>query len=132
MPTLLLIVVSLLAYVAGLVLVLKATPRLLVHHIDEGIFMGAAMVDVLAGILLFTAVATPLVVLTADTPQVIGGHILAFLLLVGILLVAGATALRCFRWSPGSVALSRLLAGLYCLMLLVAALFCMVLMFLPA
>ncbi|WP_069804165.1 hypothetical protein [Thermogemmatispora onikobensis] len=131
MPIFLFILLSLLVYIAALVVLVRATARLRYYHFDEAGFLGMAALDILAGILLFSAVATPLVLLVGSTVEVIEGHVLALLLLLGIVLVTGATAWRSLVWSPNVQTLSRLLGGLYCLLLAIAALVCIVLIFLP-
>jgi hypothetical protein len=132
MPVFALILASFAGYGLGLVLLWKITPRLRSYQVDELAFIGAAMLDVLAGILLFSAVAIPPTILAASTIEAIEGRVLALLFLLGIVLVAGSTALRSFFWSPGSLVLSRVLAGGYCLLLTVAALFALVWIFLPS
>nr|BBH95960.1 hypothetical protein KTA_41590 [Thermogemmatispora argillosa] len=131
MSTFLFILLGLLVYIVALVILARATRRLRYYRIDEAGFLGMAALDIVAGILLFSAVATPLVLLTGSTVETIEGRALSILLLLGIVLVAGGTAWRSLGWSPSAQTLSRLLAGLYCLLLIVAALVCMVLIFLP-
>ncbi|MBX5449999.1 hypothetical protein [Thermogemmatispora sp.] len=131
MSIFLFILLGLLVYIGALVTLVRATRRLRYYRVDEAGFLGMAALDIVAGILLFSAVTTPLVLLTGNTVETIEGRALAFLLLVGIVLVAGGTAWRSVSWSPSAQTLSRLLAGLYCLLLVIAALICMVLIFLP-
>ncbi|MBX5455781.1 MAG: hypothetical protein IRZ31_02670 [Thermogemmatispora sp.] len=131
MSIFLFILLSLLVYIAALVALVRATGRLRYYRFDEAGFLGMAALDIVAGILLFSAVATPLVLLTGSTVESVEGRVLAFLLLLGIILVSGAAAWRSLGWSPSSQTLSRLLGGIYCLLLALAALVCMVLIFLP-
>ncbi|WP_052888952.1 hypothetical protein [Thermogemmatispora carboxidivorans] len=131
MSIFLFILLGLLVYIAALVVLTRATARLRYYRFDEAGFLGMAALDIVAGILLFSAVATPLVLLTGNNVEIIEGHVLALLLLLGVVLVAGVMAWRSLGWTPSSQTLSRLLGGLYCLLLAVAALVCMVLIFLP-
>ncbi|WP_376796820.1 hypothetical protein [Thermogemmatispora sp.] len=131
MSIFLFILLSLVAYIAALIILVRATSRLRYYRFEETAFLGMAALDIVAGILLFSAVLTPLVLLTGSTVEIIEGHALAVLFLLGIVLVSGGTAWRSLSWSPSAQTLSRLVAGLYCLLLVLAALVCMVLIFLP-
>ncbi len=131
MPVALIIIIGLIAYVCGLVIIVKATPYVTTHTYDEGAFMGVAILEVLGGIFIFAGVAAPLALLTGSSVAVWGGRILAFCLLVGILIVGTRTALHSFRRRPGTYGLSRALAGTYSLLLLAAAVFCLILLFQP-
>src|SRR5947208_7209936 len=69
---------SLALYVSGLIMVLKSTPRLLMHAYDEGLFMGIAAVALLGAILAFGAV----VIILYEGGLL--GQVFGFLLVVGI------------------------------------------------
>jgi len=47
---------SLVAYVCGLVVLVKATPQLLKRNFDDSFFMGIAAADIFAGLLIFMSV----------------------------------------------------------------------------
>ncbi len=130
MSPVLLMLASVIAYICGLIIITKATPYLLSHALDEGIFMGVAAADVLAGLLIFGAVVLPLALFSNGTAAVFA-RFFAFVLLVGIFIVAVRMSLRSFRARIGTVRLSRILAGSYCLLLAIAALCCIPLLFQP-
>lgn len=130
-------ILCLLAYVGGIVLLWKVTPRLLRHKFDEMSFMGIAAADILGGLLVFGAVG----VMFALFNGALGIRIFDFILLAIIAGVSGRLAYRSFfPWrnpNPlrGSEAEkpSSILAGSYCVLLVVAALYTLVMMFvLPA
>ena len=120
---------SLIAYAAGLFIVIKVTPLLLSRRYDEGLFMGIAAADIVGGILAFGAVMVTFALLNGS----FGVKVLDFLLLVGILIIALYMTLGVFR--PRSVEtflVSRILAVGFCLLLTVAALYAIVLLFWPS
>jgi hypothetical protein len=127
-PTLLTII-SILAYIVGLVIVIIVTPRLLKLSYDAGMFMGIAAADVVGGLLAFGAVAITFAVFNGAFAT----RVLDFLLLLGILIVGWYMAVRSFRPRPirGTFRISRILAGSYCLLLLFAALYAMIILFVP-
>ncbi|MDQ2906240.1 MAG: hypothetical protein M3Y81_22190 [Chloroflexota bacterium] len=131
MSPVLLMLASVIAYICGLIIITKATPYLLSHALDEGIFMGVAAADVLAGLLIFGAVVLPLALFSNGTAAVFGARFFAFVLLAGIFIVTLRMSLRSFRARIGTVPLSRILAGSYCLLLAIAALCCIPLLFQP-
>jgi hypothetical protein len=109
---------SIIAYIAGLFVVAKVTPKLLAHSFDEGLFMGIAVLIVLGSLLAFGAVVATYVVFNAA----VGIKILDFVLLVGIFIIATRVALSSLRLHiAGTYRVSRVLAGGYCLLLAVAA-----------
>ncbi|MDQ2717671.1 MAG: hypothetical protein M3Z08_22490 [Chloroflexota bacterium] len=131
MSPVLLMLASVIAYICGLIIITKATPYLLSHALDEGIFMGVAAADVLAGLLIFGAVVLPLALFSNGTAAIFGARFFAFVLLAGIFIVALRMSLRSFRARIGTVPLSRILAASYCLLLAIAALCCIPLLFQP-
>lgn len=127
-PTLLTII-SVLAYIIGLVILTMVTPRLLKLAYDEGMFMGIAAADVVGGLLAFGAVAFTFAAFNGSFAT----RVLDFLMLLGILIVGIRMSLRSFRprHMGGTFRVSRILAGSYCLLLLLAALYAMILLFVP-
>jgi hypothetical protein len=114
---------SLVGYVAGLAILTMVTPRLLRLSYDEGLFMGIAALDVIAALLVFGAVAIMYAVYNGELA--IRG--LDFFLLLGIIIVTARMSWRCLRSGrfKGANPVSRILAGVYCLLLCVAAMGCM-------
>ncbi len=121
MQQFLLTLACLIAYVGGLVILIKITPRLLFLSFDEGLFLGIAAADVFGAILTFGAVGVTFALFNGNIPI----RVLDFLLLVGILIVGIRMSLRSFR-SPnikGTFPVSRVIAGSYCFLLFVTALY---------
>ncbi len=121
---------SLIAYIAGLVIIARLTPLLLLRNFDELAFMGIAAAEVVGGILSFGAV----VVTFSEFNGVFAIRVLDLLLLVGILIIGVRMSLRSFRPRivAGTFRVSRILAGTYCLLLSAAALYYILLLFTPS
>ncbi|TMC22925.1 MAG: hypothetical protein E6J34_04670 [Chloroflexi bacterium] len=119
-------VLSLALYVSGLLVILKATPQLLIRSFDEGLFMGVAAVAILGAILAFGAVVITL--------AIFNGALLVrafdFLLLVGIVMVVARVSFVSSRaTAKGIRRTSRIIVMLYGLILVVAALYYIVQIF---
>ena len=116
---------SLVAYSVGLVVIVKLTPRLLVHTFDEGAFMGIAAAAIVGALVAFGAV----VVTFANGNLLV--RVLSFLLLLGILIVGIQLSLKSFRprMPANTVTASRFMAGGFAVFLIVAALSLMVRLF---
>src|SRR6266566_3457918 len=112
---------SLIAYVCGLIILVKVTPLLLSRSYDEGLFMAIAAGDVFGGLFVFGAVALTFALFSGSFAI----RVLDFLLLVGIIIVSARLSYISFRRA------SRIVAGTYCLFLVLAALYYMVLLFTP-
>ncbi len=123
---------SLIAYIGGLLIVIKVTPLLLFRQYDEGLFMGIAAADIVGGILAFAAVMVTFALFNG-TQNVIT-KIFDTVLLVGIFLIAVRMSLQSFRPRivAGTFRVSRILAGSFCLLLILAAIYAIVLLFLPS
>src|SRR6185312_6777173 len=78
---------SIVAYVGGLMIILRVTPRLLQRKFDEGLFMGMAALNVLGALLIFSAVVITLAIFSGA----LAVRVLDFLLLLGVLILAGRT-----------------------------------------
>jgi hypothetical protein len=119
---------SLVAYIVGLVLIVKVTSRLLFCSYDDVRFLGFAMLDVFGALLVFGSIALSLFVYNVTIPI----RTLNFILLVVVILVTGRTALSCFRaYRQGVQPLSRYGAGIFCLSLSLAAIYCIIQLFTP-
>jgi hypothetical protein len=113
-------IIALVIYVAGLVILLRMTPRILVHAYDEGIFTAIAAAEIFGGLFVFGAVTITFGLYNGS----FGIKLLDFLLLAGIVLVCGGLLLSNFRaFRPGIVRSSRIAVSLYCLLLVLTALY---------
>ena len=104
------VIISLVAYAAGVVVLLRVTPMLLHRQYDEGLFMGIAALDILGAFLAFGGIIIPLLLFSGA----LGVRILDIILLLGILLVAARLARNSFqtRVGAGTFSSSRIIAGL--------------------
>jgi len=118
---------SLVAYVAGVFVLLRVTPMLLHRHYDEGLFMGIAALDIFGALLAFGGI----IVLLLLYSGALGVRILGFILLIGVLLVAARLTRRSFQARAGvdTFSTSRIIAGCYSVFLALAALYYIVQIF---
>ncbi len=130
MPFALWTLLCLIAYIGGLIILLRITPLLLARSYDEGLFMGIAAADVFGGMLAFGGVAFTFGIFSGN----FGSRVLDFLLLIGILVVGGRMSVRSFRsrYYSGTYRSSCLIAGSYGAFLALAALFYIVMVFVPS
>jgi hypothetical protein len=113
-------IACLIAFIAGLTLIVKVTPKLLFRTYDEPWFMVFAVLDIFGAMLLFGGITVSLVLLNN-----IGIKALDFLLLVVVFFVTGRLALFCIgNHRRGVQRLSRYATGTFCLFLSLAALYC--------
>jgi len=119
------------AYTGGLIIVTKITPQLLIRSYDEGLFMGIAAADVMGGILAFGAVAFIYGLFNGAVN--LGTRVLDCLLLAGIFIIAVRMSFRSFRTrnKAGTFLVSRVIAGIYSLLLAAASIYAIVLLFSP-
>ena len=111
---------SLVAYVVGLILIVKVTPRLLLHSYDEAWFMVFAVLAILGALLVFGSIVISLGASNGN----VGIKILDFVLLVLVMLITGRMALSYFRNYKQNVQfISRYGTGSFCLFLALAALY---------
>jgi hypothetical protein len=123
---LLLETLALVAYIVGLVLIVRATPRLLFRSYDEVWFMVFATLDIFGALLVFGGILISLAAVNGN----VGMKALDFFLLVVVMLITGYMAVSCFRhYSRGVQQISRYAAGGFCLFLLLAALYYIVQLF---
>ena len=121
------VLLSIIAYISGLLVIIKVTPHLLTRSFDEGIFMGIASLDILGALLAFGGVVITYIVFSGS----LAIKFLTFILAAGILIVAVRTSLYCFRGAAvGAFRVSRIIAGSYGLFLAAAAIFYIVQLFL--
>lgn len=120
---------SLIAYVGGLIILVKVTPLLLTRSYDEGMFMAIAAGDVFGGLFIFGAVTLTFALFSGSFAI----RALDFLLLLGIIIVSARLSYTSFRSSMlRKNRASSIIAGSYCLLLVFAALYYLVLLFTPA
>jgi hypothetical protein len=122
------IVASLVAYIVGLIVLVRVTPVLYHRRYDEELFLGIAALDIFGAMLAFSAVIVTLALFNGAT----GIRVLDFLMLVGILLIALRTTwTSLFRLPTATmVRSSRLLVGGFSLLLLVGCIYMLVELFL--
>jgi hypothetical protein len=123
---------SLVAYAGGLAIITKVTPQLFTRSFDEGLFMGIATIDVIGGILLFGAVAVIFALLNGAVN--LGTRVLDLLLLMGIFIIAARMSFRSFgtRNKAGTFFVSRVIAGIYSILLAAASVYAIILLFSPS
>jgi hypothetical protein len=100
---------------------MRVTPLLLPRSFDELWFTGIAVIDIIGAMLAFGAVVVTYSLFSGNFAV----KVLDFLLLVGIMFVAGRTSFTCYRTRlRGETALiSRITASGYGLFLVLAALY---------
>lgn len=117
-------ILSIIAYVGGIILLLRITPQILKRKYDEGFFMVFAAADIFAGLLVFGAVGVTFSLFNgAAAVRVFDFFLLAVIIGVSLLLT-----FRSFRprSTDGVERISGVLAGSYCVLLIVAALYALV------
>ena len=127
MSPVLLTFLSLIAYICGLVMLVKITPRLLRRKFDDGYFMGIAAADIFGGLLIFAPVGIIFALFNGSYAV----RIIDVILLLVIGIVALRTAMRSFRptYPAGVFRVSSILASSYCLLLVGAAIYIIIFMF---
>jgi len=121
------VVASLIAYAAGVYILLRVTPMLPHRQYDEGFFMGIAALDILGALLAFGGIIIPLLLFSGA----IGIRIFAALLLLGMLFVAVRLTSRSLRprTTSDTFRTSRIIAGIYSIFLALASLYYLVQIF---
>jgi hypothetical protein len=125
MQPLLWTLICLVAYVCGLVIIVKMTPMLLSSPYYEGMFMGVAAADVIGGILAYGAMVVSFYLFNGAFAV----RVLDFLFLAGIFVVGLALARQSIRPRASGYRSSRIVAGLYCGLLALAAILSIVFLF---
>ncbi len=105
------------AYIVGLVIIWKVTPKLISHAFDEPVFVGIATLDILGASLVFGAIVVTLGLFNGSLEI----RLMDLLLLVGILGVSIRMALFCLRPRLKAFRVSQCLAAIYSLFLVGAA-----------
>jgi len=130
MSTVLLTILSLVSYIAGIAILLYSTPRTIRRQYDEWMFMLFAAVDIVGGLLVFAAVGVTYALFNANLDV----RIFDLMLLAVIIFISLRLAYRCFRpssspdplYNVSVVKLSSILAGSYYILLIAAALYALV------
>jgi len=117
MENILFSLLSIFAYIVGLVIISKVTPKLLSHSFDELVFVGIATLDIFGAALAFGAIVVTLGLFNGSFEI----KLIDLLLLVGILGVSIRMAVFCLRPRARVFRVSQCLAGAYCLFLVGAA-----------
>src|SRR2546426_6137933 len=108
----------LVAYVCGLITLVKVTPLLLARSYDEGLFMVIAAGDVFGGLFVFGAVALTFALFSGT----LAIRVLDFLLLLGIIIVSARLSYTSFRSRMARKnRASSIVAGSYCFLLVLAS-----------
>ena len=114
------IITSFIAYIAGMAILVRVTPKLYYRSYDGEMFLGIATLDILGAILAFGAVIVTLALFNGAA----GVRILDFLMLVGILIVSISLIRKSLRRPPaGSFRSSLLLVAGYGIFLLLACIY---------
>lgn len=122
---------SLVAYIAGLILLVKAMPGLLKRAYDDALFIGVAALAILGAMLAFGSIG----VIFATFGGTLSVRVFASLLLFLLLLVALRTSMSAFRprygIGIGTYRLSRVMTGSFFLALAAATIYVLFLLFRP-
>jgi hypothetical protein len=119
MEDMLVSLLCILAYIVGLVIIWKVTPRLLSHSFDELTFVGVAALDIAGAFLAFGAIVVTLGLFNGA----FGIKLMDLLLLIGILAVSVSMTLFCLRSHAKPFRISQCLAAAYCIFLVGAAVY---------
>jgi len=117
MENILFSLLSIFAYITGLVIIWKVTPRLLSHSFDELAFVGIATLDIVGAFFAFGAIVVTLGLFNGS----FGVKLIDLLLLVGIFAVSISMTMFCLRPRARTFRVSQCLASAYCLFLVGAA-----------
>jgi hypothetical protein len=118
------------AYSAGIFLLIYSTRRILRYTYDDMFFMAIAALEIMGGLLVFAPVGITFALFNAS-PVI---RFVDFILLAFIIGLSARQAWRCFRpWShpnplrsASTIRLTGILTGSYFLLLIVAALYALV------
>jgi len=114
------LLVCLVAYIVGLVIIVRITRRLLFCSYDDVKFMAFAVLDILGAFLVFGSIVISLGIFDGN----VGIRSLDFILLVVVILITASVAFSCFRnGRQGVQFISRYGASIFCLFLSLAALY---------
>jgi hypothetical protein len=119
--------VSIVAYIGGLIALVRVTPLLFSRSYDEGWFTGIAVIDIIGALLAFGAVVV--------TYSLFSGNfaikVLDFVFLVVLLIITLRLSFTSFqlRLTDGTFRISRIIAGSYSAFLALASLYYIVQLF---
>src|SRR5579859_7740185 len=106
------LLVCLVAYIVGLVIIVRITRRLLFCSYDDVKFMAFAVLDILGAFLVFGSIVISLGIFDGN----VGIRSLDFILLVVVILITASVAFSCFRnGRQGVQFISRYGASIFCL-----------------
>ncbi|HEX7733483.1 MAG TPA: hypothetical protein VF458_01425 [Ktedonobacteraceae bacterium] len=121
----------LVAYIAGLVLLVRIMPRLIKRAFDEALFIGVAALAILGAMLAFGSIGVTFALFSGS----LGARIWVALLLLILGIITLRTSINAFRPRYNSYQsankTSRLLTGSFFLLLAVAAAALLALLFVP-
>lgn len=122
----------LVAYIAGLFLLVRIMPRLIKRAFDEALFIGVAALAILGAMLAFGSIGVTFALFSGSIGVKIADGLL--LLILGIAMLR--TSLNAFRPNYNSYQsanrTSRLIVGIFFLLLALAAAVLLALLFVPA
>jgi hypothetical protein len=121
--------ISLVAYIAGLILLFKIAPVLVKRSFDDPLFIAVAAVAVLGGMLAFGAIGVTYYVWNGNLAIRLLDSILLIILLIIAISISRTTFRPRYGIGVGTDQLSRALAGSFFLFLAVAAAFVLVWLF---
>lgn len=114
------------AYIIGIVILLVMTPRILRYSYDQPAFTGFAVLEIIGGLGVFGAVTITYGLFSGSFAI----KLLDFLLMVGMLIVGSLLSYRSFRSRQrDAVRSTRIIAGIFFLLLALAALYYLALLF---
>jgi hypothetical protein len=117
------------AYIVGLILLVKVTPSLIRRAFDDALFIGVAAVAIFGAMLIFGAIGVIYTVFNGEVPV----RVFDALLLIILGIVTLRTSLATFRprydINLGTYRASRILTGIFFLALTAAAVGVLVLLF---
>ncbi len=117
---------SLVVYIIGIVVLIRTTPHLLRYAYDQPAFTSYAALEIIGALCAFGAVTVTYGLFSGSFAI----QLLDFLLLVGIVVVGSILSYKCFKSSLNKVMLAtRIMAGIYFLLLIVASLYYIALLF---
>jgi len=117
---------SLVVYIIGIVVLIRTTPHLLRYAYDQLAFAGYAALEIIGALCAFGAVTVTYGLFNGSFAI----NLLDFLLLVGIVVVGSMQFYKCFKSCLNKLMpATRIIAGIYFLLLILAALYYIALLF---
>ena len=117
------------AYIIGLILLVKVMPGLLKRSYDDALFIGVAALAILGAMLTFGSIGIIFAIFSGE----LSARVFDALLLLILLIVTLRTSIGAFRprygIGVGTYRLSRIMAGSFFLALAVATIYMLVLLF---